>query len=60
MKNLKVGDIVKLNSGGPDSTVTNIENKIVTVNWVSPGTSGSSSLVLPEECFTLVSKRTEA
>jgi uncharacterized protein YodC (DUF2158 family) len=33
MDNLNVGDVVQLNSGGPDMTVKEIGGKLVTCTW---------------------------
>ena len=54
---MKIGDIVKLNSGSPALTVTEIKGKIIIVEW-GEGRS-KSKMTAPAVCFTLESAPTE-
>jgi uncharacterized protein YodC (DUF2158 family) len=49
----KIGDVVTLNSGGPDMTVTNLGNGRLAAAWVD--TAGVYCVVVhPWECFKFV------
>jgi uncharacterized protein YodC (DUF2158 family) len=49
---LRIGDIVRLNSGGPNLTVVDVgKNGDVSVNWVAPGTTKYGQATFPRACF---------
>lgn len=47
---LGIGDVVRLNSGGPESVVVDLEGRSVTVAWRGQAGEVAES-VLPEPCF---------
>lgn len=53
MSEIKVGDVVKLNSGSPDLTVTVLlEKDNIQVEWLQDNQK-TGVLRLPKACFTL-------
>lgn len=59
-EDLKVGEIVHLNSGSPDMTVTEVTEYVVRVMWVD-SIGESKTLLCPPDCFERcgLSARTE-
>lgn len=56
MKNPKVGDVVKLNSGSPRLTITELKSEgIVEVSWICENKKVFA--YFPEVCLTLVRKK---
>jgi uncharacterized protein YodC (DUF2158 family) len=45
---LQIGDMVVLNSGGPDTTVISVDGSEVTIEWKDE--SGPSNCTLPSTC----------
>lgn len=45
---IKIGDVVRLNSGGPDSTVVGTHDALLTIAWMADGTA--HKLTLPGAC----------
>lgn len=48
---MKIGDVVYLNSGSPELTVTQIKNDQVWVNWLGPNNAVHEA-IFPSVCLS--------
>jgi len=55
LEEIAIGDVVKLNSGGPDMTVQGICERRIDCQWIDH-CNITGKLVIDVACLTLVSK----